>query len=255
MPQYIIDENNLTIADKTFSGSLGAREILPDGEKRGTFRTYTVLVTGNNITFDNCTFENTAGLGKDVGQAIALYLDGDGIVLRDCVIRSDQDTLFLAPLPEREIIPGGFRGPGEGRERTPRTFVFERCRIEGGVDFIFGGATAYFYDCEFVSTSQGFVFAPSTPESTELGFVAENCIFSRADGVPDESCYIARPWRDHAYVSIKGCTLGKHINPAGFHDWDKPSARKTVRFFETDSRGPGARGKRADFVNRVNKIK
>ena len=41
------------------------------------------------------------GLEKKVGQAIALTLDGDDIVLDHCVIRAHQDSLFLAPLPER----------------------------------------------------------------------------------------------------------------------------------------------------------
>lgn len=248
MPQIHISESNLVIENKTFSTSHYAREEMPDGTKRGTFRSYGVLVDGDNICFKNCTFENTAGRGKDVGQAIALYLDGDGITLENCLISGHQDTLFLAPLPEKEIIPGGFTGPKQFTERKRRTVYFKNCRIEGGVDFIFGGATAYFDECEFVSVEKGFIFAPSTPSVVEVGFVARNCRFTAAEGVEKESCFIARPWRNYAYVRLENCYLGEHINPSGFDDWGKTDAHKTVRFYEQGSFGPGAEGKRPDYV-------
>ena len=251
MQQIHITESNIVIENKNYSASHSAKEQMPDGSKRGTFRSYTVLVDGDNVIFRNCVFENTAGRGEDVGQAIALYLDGDGITLENCILRGHQDTLFLAPLPEKEIIPGGFIGPKQFTERKRRTFHFKDCIIEGGVDFIFGGATAYFDNCEFKSVEAGFVFAPSTPKDVEVGFVATNCRFTAGSGVEKGSCYIARPWRNHAYLRLENCYLGEHIHPAGFDDWGKTEAHETVRFFEHSSFGPGAEGKRPDYVNRM----
>lgn len=248
MSQVHVSESNVTIENKIFSGSHYAREILADGQKRGTFRSYTVLVDGNNVTFKSCIFENTAGKGEDVGQALALYLDGDNITLENCTLKGHQDTLFLAPLPEKEMIPGGFLGPKQFTPRTNRVFRFINCRIEGGVDFIFGGATAFFENCEFVSVESGYVFAPSTPKSVEKGFVATNCRFTATENVPDGSCFIARPWRDHGAVEIVNCYLGKHINKQGFDDWGKAHAHSTVRFTEKGSYGEGAGGKRPDYV-------
>ena len=250
MEQIHITESNLTIENKTFTGSNYAKEEMPDGSKRGTFRSYSVLVDGDNVTFRNCVFENTAGRGCDVGQAIALYIDGDGIVLENCTLRGHQDTLFLAPLPDKEIIPGGFTGPKQFTERKRRTVHFRNCKIEGGVDFIFGGATAYFDSCEFVSVEEGYVFAPSTPSDVEIGFVAKDCRFTAAEGVEKQSCFIARPWRNYAHVSLVNCYLGEHINPAGFDDWGKAEARATVRFYEAGSFGPGAEGTRPEYVNK-----
>lgn len=250
MEQIHISESNITIEDKSFSAAFYAKEDMLDGTKRGTFRSYTVLVDGDNVCFRNCVFENTAGRGKDVGQALALYIDGDGITLENCILRGHQDTLFLAPLPDKEIIPGGFTGPKQFTERKRRTVHFKNCRIEGGVDFIFGGATAYFDDCEFVSVEEGYVFAPSTPEDVEVGFVASNCRFTAGDGVEKGSCYIARPWRNHAYVRLENCYLGEHINPRGFDDWGKVDAHNTMRFYEIGSYGPGANGDRPDYVNK-----
>lgn len=250
MAQIHISESDLVIENKTFTASHYAKEIMPDGSKRGTFRSYSVLVDGDNVRFRNCVFENTAGRGCDVGQAIALYIDGDGIVLENCLIRGHQDTLFLAPLPDKEIIPGGFTGPKQFTERKRRTVYFKNCRIEGGVDFIFGGATAYFDSCEFVSVEEGYVFAPSTPEDVEVGFVAKDCQFTAAEGIERGTCFIARPWRNFAHVSLVNCYLGEHINPEGFDDWGKTEAHETVRFYEENSFGPGAEGIRPDYVNK-----
>jgi pectinesterase len=248
--QLHISESNQIIENKTFTASHYAKEEMPDGTKRGTFRTYTVLVDGDNIHFKNCVFENIAGSGKAKGQAIALYLDGDGIMLEDCVISGHQDTLFLAPLPDKEIIPGGFIGPKQFTERKRRTVHFKNCVIKGGVDFIFGGATAYFESCEFVSVEEGFVFAPSTPLDVEIGFVATNCKFTAEDGVGVGTCFIARPWRNHAYVRIENCYIGEHIHPDGFDDWGKIEAHETVRFTESGSYGSGADSERPHYVNK-----
>ena len=248
MSQVHISQNNLIIENQTFSSAHFAREIAEDGQKRGTFRSYTVLVDGNNIQFKNCIFENTSGKGEDVGQALALYLDGNNITLENCTLRGHQDTLFLAPLPEKEIIPNGFLGPKQFTERTNRTFYFKNCTIEGGVDFIFGGATAYFDACEFISVESGYVFAPSTPKDVPVGFVARNCKFTAKDGIAPGSCYIARPWRDYASVEIINCYLGEHINESGFDDWGKTHAHSTIRFTEKGSWGKGAVGQRPAYV-------
>ena len=247
--QYLITESDKVFEGEHFTGNIGAEMIHPDGKPYRTFRTQTVLAEGHRLTFKNCTFENTAGPGKLVGQAIALYLDGDDIRLENCTILGYQDSLFLAPLPKKEQEKGGFTGPMEGEPRRERTFYLKNCRIEGGVDFIFGGATAYFDDCVFVSREPGYVFAPSTPVEVETGFVARNCRFERAADLPDDSCYIARPWRIYAKVRLENCFLDSHICPEGFHDWDKPEAHETTVFEEYGSYGPGAeKAARPDWV-------
>ena len=63
-----------------------AREIMPDGIKRGTFRTYTLFLDAPDITLCNLTVENAAGAGKEVGQAIALYAEGEGIRVKTAVL-------------------------------------------------------------------------------------------------------------------------------------------------------------------------
>ncbi len=238
--QYILSESDRVYTGETYIGDKGAFEIHEDGRPYHTFRTATVRVDGDRVRFKNCSFENHAGKGKEVGQAIALYLDGADITLEECTLIGHQDTLFLAPLPPKEIQVDGFLGPKQLTPRTDRTVTFKRCHIEGGVDFIFGGATAYFEDCEFVSNEKGYVFAPSTPEHIKTGFVAKNCRFLHTQDVEAKSCYIARPWREYAKVRLENCFLDDHIHPEGFHDWGKEKARETSVFEEYGSYGPGA---------------
>lgn len=59
--------------------------------KMGTFRTYTVKVEGNSITFKNLTIENNAAR---LGQAVALHTEGDKLVFINCRILGNQDTIY-----------------------------------------------------------------------------------------------------------------------------------------------------------------
>ena len=134
----LIGEDNTVI-----EYDLYARKIVDD-EKLGTFRSYTMLVNADNFICKNITIANTAGFGYEVGQAIALYAEGDSITFEDCRFLGHQDTLFTGPLPFREIERGGFKGPTEFAERRVMHQTYRRCYIEGEVDFIFGSASAYF---------------------------------------------------------------------------------------------------------------
>ncbi|MDC7232062.1 MAG: pectinesterase family protein [Spirochaetales bacterium] len=229
-----------------------ALDILPDGRKRGTFRTATVLVEGSGFRARNITFQNSAGSGESAGQCIALYVDTDKAGFENCRFLGAQDTLFLAPLPLQEMEKGGFRGPKEFTPRLMGHHHFQNCFIEGDVDFIFGGAAALFENCEIHSLDKdkeinGYITAPCTPESEEQGFVFYRCRFtgSCAPG----TVYLGRPWRHYARVVIVECELGPHIHPAGFHDWDKTDSHNTSCFAEFGSRGEGAAGReRAAFV-------
>ena len=228
-------------------GGLGAKMPSSDGSgvdgTLGTFRTYTVLVDADDVRLENLTIVNDAGDGREVGQAIALYADGDRLVVDACCITGRQDTLFLGPLPPREVKPGGFMGPKQFAPRRVGRQYFRRCRIEGDVDFIFGGARAYFEGCEIRSLNRnmdvnGYVTAASTPEGEPYGFVFHGCSFTAPQDVAPDSVYLGRPWREWAQTVLIDCWLGQHIKCEGWWDWNKPEAHERARYAGASLHGP-----------------
>ena len=156
---------------------------MEDGINRGTFRSYTALFNADNLTIKNLTIENSSGFGTEVGQALAVYAEGDMIEFNNCRLLGHQDTLFTGPLPFKEKQAGGFLGPTEFSPRKNGRQVYEDCYICGEVDFIFGSATAYFVNCELFAINRNkeinaFYTAPSTYQGQKYGYVFESCEFT-----------------------------------------------------------------------------
>jgi pectinesterase len=183
----------------------------------------TLIAQGDDFSATNLTIENIAG---DRGQALALRLDGDRAVIRNCRLLGWQDTLMV----------------NNGRQ------YFRDCYIEGRVDFIFGSATTVFENCELRSKAGGHVTAASTPQEKPFGYVFLRCRLT-GDDTPWEPAdtkkgrplaTLGRPWRPYAAVAFIECELGDHIAPTGWNNWGKPDNEKTARYAEYKSTGPGA---------------
>lgn len=276
--KLVISRPNLTLqgegrdrADTVLVWGDAALDLMPEGDKRGTFRTASVRIDSHDITARHLTFQNDAGFGHAVGQALALYVDGDRIFFEDCCLLGSQDTLFTAPLPLKEAIPGGFKGPGADKPRIPGRHCFQNCLIRGDVDFIFGGGTAWFEDCILfsglpgkrkilpeqktsgekqteISPVYGYISAASTPKDRPFGYVFRNCRLE--SDCPPGTVMLGRPWREWAKTVYLNCELGAHIHPAGWADWGKPHGH--FFYAEYHSMGPGASpDTRADFSRQL----
>ena len=184
----------------------------PDGQPIGTFRTPTVQIDGDGMIWENLTIANAAG---PVGQAVALRADGDRLVFRHCRFLGWQDTMLL----------------NRGRD------YFDDCTIEGAVDFIFGGATAFFDRCHIHCLGDGYITAASTPKGQRFGFVLADGAITAAAGVRS---YLGRPWRDFARTVFLRTTMAAAVRPEGWHNWGKPGAERTAVYAEFASTGPGA---------------
>jgi len=204
--------------------NLNANMIGVDGKPIGTFRTPSTVIDADDFTAENLTFENSAG---PVGQALALRVDGDRVVFRNCRFLGWQDTIFL----------------NRGRQ------YFEDSFITGHVDFIFGGATAFFERCHLHCRRNGYITAASTPAGERYGFVFAH---GRITGEsPDVKAYLGRPWRDFAQASFIEVEMSEVVRPEGWHNWDRPEREKTARFSEFGTTGPGASGRRAAWAKRL----
>ncbi|WP_100407421.1 pectinesterase family protein [Bacillus solitudinis] len=234
-----------------------ARKLQANGEQMGTFSTYSALITGEGFVAKNITFENHAGLGTQVGQAVAAYVDGDKIEFHNCSFLGSQDTVFTGPLPPKPKEGNRFGGPRDGLERKVGRNYFKKCYIEGDVDFIFGSATAIFQECEIYSLDRssdvnGFITAASTPIEEKFGYVFIDCRLT--SNAAANTVYLGRPWRNYAKTAFINCWMGEHIKAEGWHNWDKPDAEKTTYYAEYNSRGPGgSMEKRVEWAKALTK--
>lgn len=208
-----------------------ARTLNAFGEALGTTGSSSFFVFGEGFKARNLTFENSAGDGKLVGQAVAVRVSADRAVFENCRFLGHQDTLYVQGDNTRQY--------------------YKDCYIEGTVDFIFGWATAVFENCEIHAKGPGYLTAASTGAEREFGLVFLNC---RLTGTGKENTvYLGRPWRDHAKTVFIDCQMDRHIRPEGWHDWDKPQARETAFYAEYASQGPGAHpDKRVPWAKRLN---
>ncbi|HWA85019.1 MAG TPA: pectinesterase family protein [Opitutus sp.] len=164
----------------------------------------------HDCAIENLTLENTFGEGM---QAQACVIEADRVAFRHCRILGWQDTLRL---------------------ETGRQF-FDRCYIAGHVDFIYGGATAFFDRCEIFCRGPGYVTAPATPAG-RIGFVFSECrVTFPYHAAPT---YLGRPWHGSPAATFIHCELGPGIQPAGWHEWRVPPP--LIRFAEYQCTGPGA---------------
>jgi len=209
------------------------------GTTGGTLNSATVNVLANDFLAQNISFVNdfndTHPQLPQGSQAVALLVRGDRGIFQNVRILGNQDTLYAGV--------GECSGSGAERACPVARQYFDRCLIEGNVDFIFGDAKAVFDHCVIRSTQhfEGFITAQSRSYAgQDSGFVFHECRLEAAPGV--ENVYLGRPWRPYSTVVYLGTWMDAHINPAGWREWHpgETDYLPTVSYAEYESSGPGA---------------
>lgn len=208
----------------------------------GTFFTETLEVNGDGFHAENLTIENTAG---NTGQAVAAAVRADRVVFKQVRLLGHQDTLFA----------------DFGRQ------YYVDCFITGGVDYIFGNATAVFERDELNSNGPGFVTAQSrTSAEQNTGYVILNSrVTSSMDPAAMDTATpgaksaaaakrmigLGRPWRPYSRVVYIDTELATEVNPAGWDRWGKEANEATAYYAESGSTGPGAAGERVAWAHKL----
>lgn len=227
-----------TPADVVITNSLNAKQA------GGTFFTETVEINGTGFEADNITFENTAG---NTGQAVAAAVRADKAIFKHCRFLGRQDTLFA----------------DYGRQYYVHSY------IEGGVDFIFGNATAVFDRDEIHANAPGYLTAQSrTSPQQATGYVivdskvtsgieasAESGAANAGSGSGSgpgsnprsetsaparDTISLGRPWRLYSRVVYIDTELPADVIPEGWNAWGKTTAVPQAYYAEFHSTGPGA---------------
>ncbi|HEY5376247.1 MAG TPA: pectinesterase family protein [Polyangiaceae bacterium] len=190
----------------------------PDGSggTLGTTGGASTLLSSNDVSAENLTFENSTPLGGS--QAVALLVNGDQVQFRNCRFLSYQDTLYVRKAKQ----------------------YFRACYIEGSVDFIFGDATAVFDDCTVYSAAGGVAAtAPNTAQSTAYGLVFLGGQLTAASGISAGSVALGRNWGASGAAAYLHTKLGAHISPKGWEPMGT-NTLTTARFSEYKTTGAGA---------------
>jgi pectinesterase len=213
---------NLSVnnTDVTFIGEDRDSTIITFNDYSGkgtltTFSSYTAKISGNRFRAENITFTNTAGT---VGQALALYVDADKAIFKNCKFLGNQDTIFV------------------GGENSRQLFL--DCYIEGTTDFIFGPATAIFKNCTIRCKKDSYITAANTTKDKPYGLIFLNCTIT-TDSIVTKM-FLGRPWRAYAKTVFIKCNLPKAITPSGWDNWSNPENEKTVFYAEYKNNGEGA---------------
>jgi pectinesterase len=214
-------------SDVVITNSLNAKQA------GGTFFTETVEINGDGFEADNITFENAAG---NTGQAVAVADRADRSVFKHCRFLGHQDTLFA----------------DYGRQYYLDSY------IEGGVDFIFGNATAVFDHDELHANGPGYLTAQSrtSPEQTTGYVIVDSKVTSgigrdaAESGSPanpeiphKDTVGLGRPWRPYSRVIYINTELPGDIIPEGWSTWGRMSSDLHdlhAYYAEYSDTGPGA---------------
>jgi pectinesterase len=191
----------------------------------GTFFTETAEINGPDFEADNLTFENTAG---NTGQAVAAAVRSDRAIFKHVRFLGDQDTLFA----------------DFGRQYYLDSY------IAGGVDFIFGNATAVFDHAEIHEIRPGYLTAQSrtAPDQT-TGYVITNsrvtsdfpvCADSSPECRASQSFFLGRPWRLYSRVIVMDTELPPSVNLAGWSLWKHDDPPPVAFYAEFNNSGSGA---------------
>lgn len=249
--RVVVDRDNVRIVGETadntvITWSACARDRDAEGKEKGTFLSFTFLVTGAHVTVENLTIRNDAGDGSVAGQAVAAYAAGDQGIWRDCRLIAHQDTLFCGPVMAKigaEIAPRSLANAecvdsvGDCPLTHSRQY-FENCLIQGDVDFIFGPYRCWFEKCELrMNARGGWYTAANTPEQQPYGLVFHGCHLTGE--CEAGKAYLGRPWRKFARTLFLECGMDACVAPCGFIDWDEKRVI-TLRCGEWRSTGAGA---------------
>lgn len=194
-----------------------------------------------NITFYNKGAEWNNVWGASERRSIALALKGvDKCYLENCIFLGQQDTLYW---------------------RSGRVYA-KNCYIEGDVDYVCGGATVYFDNCQIhtIAYLNGGIIVAAAAADTGYkstaeyanGYVFKNCLITAALDFKDQAKKItlgrgtwvggsATAEISTGKTTYVGCEFAeKSFNEKQWNDWDSVNTAEKAQFSVISADAPEA---------------
>lgn len=159
----------------------------------------TIFTSADNVTLKNMTIINTENVtyggfvssNSSVQKAAALVTKGNNTVIESCKIMATQDTLYILQASANTTSSD-----------SNKTFTFNNCIIMGCTDFVCGGSTVTFNNCDFrfftgavtKEKNDGYIFAPSAYAK----WVVNGGSVHNDEQSIIKNYYYARGWEDRA---------------------------------------------------------
>ncbi|KAL9112950.1 MAG: hypothetical protein Q9227_002814 [Pyrenula ochraceoflavens] len=196
------DNNSVTITHTITSSAAGTLD-----------KSSTVHITSDNTYLYNINIANGYGKGS---QAVAVTTDDSKLAFHACQFSGYQDTLYV----------------------KSGTQYYESCLIEGAVDYIFGGASAWFDSCTIMSNGPGAITASGRETDDATWYVFDKSTITAAAGTDlSGQVYLGRPWRVDARVMYQNSQLSEMINAKG---WTTMAENATPLYYEFQNTGDGS---------------
>ncbi|KAI6672447.1 hypothetical protein NL676_000353 [Syzygium grande] len=228
------EEDNLKVGKKKtnlmFIGDGMGKTVIIGGksvaDKMTTFHTASFAASGTGFIARDMTFENYAGPAKH--QAVALRVGADHGVVYRCSIVGYQDTLYV---------------------HSNRQF-FRECDIYRTVDFIFGNAAVVIQKCNIyarkpMAKQKNTITAQNRKDPNQNTGISIHAsqIVATSDLEASKASfptYLGRPWKMYSRVVYMLSSMGDHIDPQGWLEWNGDFALDTLYYGEYMNDGPGA---------------
>ena len=208
-----------------FQGESCAETILTyrnnDALNGGTTLRVMFFAGGNDHVFANLTLSNSTPQGGS--QAEALRVQGGRIILDNCKLASFQDTILI---------------------NTANTSAgyFNKCLIQGDVDFIWGSGIGFFDKCEVRAMQRpgngGGVYTQARSAPGVYGLIFRDCDLTKSVPSVTNNWTLGRDGGNgnpNGNVAWLNCRMDDHISAAGWTDGGLAD-KSTLRFWEYLSR-------------------
>ena len=211
-------KNNLT-----FIGE-GCRESIltyrnNDTVNPGTGTRIMFYAGGNDCTFKNLWFANSTPQGGS--QAESIRVQGSRNHFDNCTFTSYQDTILI----NNALVSAGY---------------FNKCLVQGDVDFIWGSGIGFFQSCEIkamrrAGNSAG-VYTQARTDATTYGLIFADCLVSREtnDMTNWSLARDAGASGPYGNVAWLNCRMDAHIGSFGWTDGGLVD-KSTLRLWEYQS--------------------